>query len=53
MKKLFRGGLVVSGREVRQADVLLDGQHVSAVGEHLSADGDEIIDCFHYFPPSS
>ena len=45
MKKLFRGGLVVSGREVRQADVLLDGQHVSAVGEHLSADGGEIIDC--------
>ena len=45
MEKLLKGGLVVSGQSVRQADVLLDGQKICAVGEHLSSDRGEIIDC--------
>ena len=38
MEKLLKGGLVVSGQSVQQADVLLDGQKICAVGEHLSSD---------------
>lgn len=45
MEKLLKGGLVVSCQSVQQADVLLDGQKICAVGEHLSSDRGEIIDC--------
>lgn len=45
MEKLLKGGLVVSGQSVQQADVLLDGQKICAVGEHLSSGKGEIIDC--------
>ena len=45
MKTLFKGGLVVSGQQVRRADVLLEDQRVSAVGADLSAEGGETVDC--------
>ena len=36
MKKLLRGGFVVSGKSCRRADVLIDGEKVEAVG-HVMA----------------
>ena len=39
MITLLKGGLVVSGQQVRRADVLLEDQRVSAVGADLSAEG--------------
>ena len=45
MITLLKGGLVVSGQQVRRADVLLEGQRVSAVGGDLSVDRGETVDC--------
>ncbi len=38
MKKLFRGGHVVSKSEVKKADVLVDGECIVGVGEGLLSD---------------
>lgn len=45
MKTLLRGGTVVSGEGLRQADVLLDGEKIAAVGSGLSAGEAEVVDC--------
>ena len=45
MKTLLKGGTVVSGEGVTRADVLLDGETIAAVGEHLCADGAAVVDC--------
>ncbi len=45
MKLLLKGGSVISGQGVRQADVLIDGETVAAVGPGLSAEGAEVVDC--------
>ena len=45
MKTLLRGGLVVSGGEVRQADVLLEKGQIAAVGSQLPSEGAHIVDC--------
>ncbi len=45
MKKLLKGGRVVSGEGVREADVLLEGETVAAVGPGLDAGDAEIVDC--------
>ena len=36
MKRLFRGGSVVSGSKIEKADVLTEGEVILAVGENLS-----------------
>lgn len=43
MKVLFRGGTVVSGKDSRQLDVLIDGETILQVGEKLSCPEAEII----------
>ena len=45
MRTLFKGGTVVSGQGTRPADVLVEGETISAVGMDLSADGAQIVDC--------
>ena len=45
MKTLLRGGLVVSGGEVRQADVLLEKGQIAAVGSQLPSEDAHIVDC--------
>ena len=42
-KILFKGGMVVSARGVRKADVLVSGDKIAAVGRHLSADA-QVVD---------
>jgi dihydropyrimidinase len=44
MKKLIRGGTVVTAADTYQADVLIFGEQVIAIGESLDADGAELID---------
>lgn len=43
MSKLIRGGTVVTASDTYQADILIQGERVVAIGEHLEADGAEII----------
>ena len=43
MKTLLKGGRVVSGHGAIQADVLVDGEKILAVGSGLT--GDQVVDC--------
>ncbi len=45
MKYLFRGGLVVSGKSVRRADVLTEGEKILQVGKDLPPVGAQVVDC--------
>lgn len=45
MKTLLRGGTVVSAQGPRKADVLLEGEKILAVEEHIDPDGCHTIDC--------
>ena len=44
MKRLFRGGSVVSGSEIKQADVLTDSETILEIGENLENGEAEIVD---------
>ncbi|NOU57178.1 dihydropyrimidinase [Brevibacillus borstelensis] len=44
MKKWIRGGTVVTAADTYQADVLIEGERVAAIGHQLSVDGAEEID---------
>lgn len=44
MRTLLKGGGVVSGRGVRRADVLIDGEKIVQVGRGLSAAGENVVD---------
>lgn len=44
MKYLLKNGTVVSGEGTRQADVLIDGEKIAAVGRNLDPAGAEILD---------
>ena len=43
MKVLFKGGTVVSGHGTRRADVLADGEKITAIGRNLSSPDARII----------
>ena len=43
MKVLFKGGTVVSGHGTRHADVLVDGEKITAIGRNLSSPDARII----------
>ena len=47
MKLLLKGGMVADGEDmtVRRLDVLVEGGKIAAVGEDLSADGAQVLDC--------
>lgn len=44
MKKWIRGGTVVTAADTYQADVLIEGERVAAIGHQLSVNGAEEID---------
>ena len=44
MKLLFRGGTVVSGENIRKLDLLVDGEHIAALGENISCPDATVID---------
>ena len=44
MKTLLKGGTIVSAAGSRVADLLIDGETIVQIGEHLSADGATVVD---------
>ena len=44
MKRVFRGGIIVSGSESKKADVLIEDEKIVSVGENLNAEGAEVVD---------
>ena len=44
MKQLLKGGIVVSAGASREADVLMDGEKIVAVGQGLSQEGAQVVD---------
>ena len=44
MRTLFKGGSVASGKGVRRADLLVEGEKVVSLGRGLRAEADRIID---------
>jgi dihydropyrimidinase len=44
MPTLFRGGTVVTASDTYQADVLVSGEQIAAIGHDLPADGARIVD---------
>lgn len=44
MKRLFRGGSVVSGSEIKKEDVLTEGEVILDVGENLADHEAEVVD---------
>lgn len=44
MKTLFRGGTVVSPREMRRLDLLVEDEKIVCLGEELSSPGAEVVD---------
>lgn len=44
MKKWIRGGIVVTAADTYQADVLIDGEQIVAIGKNLQVDNAEVID---------
>ena len=44
MKTLLKGGTIVSAAGSRVADLLIDGESIVQIGEHLSADGATVVD---------
>jgi dihydropyrimidinase len=44
MKKVIRGGTVVTAADTYRADVLIEGERVTAIGSELEANGAEEID---------
>lgn len=49
MKKVIRGGTVVTATDTTRADILIDGETIAAVGEIGDVEGAEVIDatgCF-------
>ena len=44
MRTLFKGGSVVSGKGVRRADLLVEGEKVVSLGRGLKAEADRTID---------
>lgn len=44
MKTLIKNGMIVSAAETYQADILIDGETIAAIGTELEADGAQVID---------
>lgn len=44
MKKLLKNGTVVTAAATRGADILVDGEKIAAIGEHLEVEDARIID---------
>ena len=44
MKCIFKGGIIVSGTELRNADVQVEGEKITAIGSNLSTDAGRVID---------
>ncbi|CAG9619436.1 dihydropyrimidinase [Sutcliffiella rhizosphaerae] len=43
-RKLIKNGIIVTASDQYEADILIEGEHISAIGDNLSAPGAEVID---------
>ena len=44
MRKLIKNGQIITASDSYKADILIDGEHISSIGDHLADDGADIID---------
>jgi len=44
MKRCIRGGTVVTASDTYQADILIEGESITAIGKELDASGAEVLD---------
>jgi dihydropyrimidinase len=44
MKKLIKNGKIITASKSFMADILIDGEYISAIGDHLADDDADIID---------
>jgi len=44
MRTLFKGGSVASGRSVRRADLLVEGEKIVSLGRNLKTEADRVLD---------
>lgn len=44
MRTLFKGGSIVSGKGVRRADLLVEGEKVVSLGRGIKAEADRVVD---------
>ena len=49
MKKWIRGGTVVTATDTYQADVLIEGEQIAAIGKNLQVDNAEVIDASGFY----
>lgn len=45
MGTLFKGGTVITASDMVKADVLVEGEVVTTLGNNIPADGHEVVDC--------
>ena len=44
MITLIKNGMIITDRNEFKGDILIEGEKISAIGEHIEADADRIID---------
>jgi dihydropyrimidinase len=45
MGTLFKGGTIVSASDMIQADVLVEGEKITSIGQNIPVEGHEVVDC--------
>jgi dihydroorotase-like cyclic amidohydrolase len=45
MGLLFKNGTVITASDMTKADVLVEGEVITLIGQNISADGHEVVDC--------
>ena len=45
MGTLFRNGTIITASDMYQADLLVEGETIALIGQHIDAGGHEVVDC--------
>src|SRR5690606_1850514 len=45
MGLLFKNGTIITASEMTKADVLVEGEIITLIGQNLSPDGHDVVDC--------
>lgn len=45
MITFIKNGMIITDRNEFKGDILIEGEKISAIGEHIEADADRIIRC--------
>lgn len=49
MGLLFKNGTVITASEMTKADVLVEGEVITLIGQNINADGHEVVDCTNQY----